>query len=335
MIMVGNRERTEKISSNKNQEETSGSLNLKEKKLHLERQLLRLRAAYLGNSDENPNVIIEEIFYDTYYQGEGTPENPAFKIRWDSPLAHIVSYSTAKLIRNYQGEKHVDDVLNSLFMWFSNRDRFLKIKKEYMIETLYQFITYNGMKGGTREINEIFQIEARSVRKTSDQIQEEMERKGIDDEKKIEKTYIQYFRLQSTDELSQTSEQEAKHEASDPVNKMIENEIADDLVELCSDIHSAVRRWIEKNGYDYNAFIEDILSNETRLKRTTESVFTRMGSHWTRKYVPLRREIERLIMQYADLPKNRELLSCMSRFLTARKLIMMAIVVHYRGNGCL
>lgn len=312
---------------------------LKQKKLHLEQQLLRLRAAYLRNSDENPNAIIEEIFRDTYCLGEGTPENPAFKICWDSPLAHIVSYSTAKLIRIHQGDKHVDDVLNSLFMCFSNRDRFLKIKEEYMIAALYQFITYNGAKGGTPEINEIFQIEARSVRKTSDQIQQEMERKGLSDETKIEKTYIQYFRLQSTDELSQVSEADAKYEISDPIldpiNEMIENETIGDLIDLCNEIHYAVKRWIKKNGHDYDSFVEDVLSNEKKLKATTEAVFTRMGSHWTRRSAPLRHEIEHLINQYADLSKNKELLSCMSRFLTARKLIMMSIVVHYRGSGCL
>lgn len=319
--------------ANKDIEEKSPSL--KQKKLHLEQQLLRLRAAYLGDSNENPNAVIEEIFYDTYCQGDGTPENPAFKIRWDSPLAHIVSYSTAKLIRIYQGDKHIDDVLNNLFMWFSNRDTFLKIKKEYMLSTLYQLITYNGAKGGTPEINEIFQIESRSVRKTSDQIQQEMERKGLSDKTKIEKTYVQYFRLQSTDELGEISEITATQEALNPINKLIENETVGDLVDLCNEIHYAVKRWIKKNGYDYDSFVEDILSSNKKLQKSTETVFTRMGAHWTRKYAPLRREIEFLIKQYADLSKNKELLSCMSRFLTARKLIMLSIVIHYRGNWCL
>lgn len=310
-------------------------LSLERKKQHLEQQLFRLRAAYLGNSDEHPNIVIEEIFYDTYNQGEGTTESPAFKIRWDSALAHIVSYSTAKLIRVHHGDKHVDDVLNNLFMLFCTPERFLCIKEEYMISSLYQLITYNGAKGGSREINEIFQIESRSVRKNSAQIQQEMERKGVKDDKSIKKTYVQYFHLQSTDEPGLASEIALKQEALDPINKMIENEIVGNLVDLCNEIHYAVKRWIMKNGYDYDSFVVDILSGEKKLKKRTETVFTRMGSHWTRRNAPLRKEIEQLIRQYVNLSRNKELLSCISRFLTARKLITFAIRLHYKKEWCL
>lgn len=308
------------------------NLSLEQKKLHLEGQLRRLRAAYLGNSCENPCAVIEEIFFDTYHPGEGTPESPAFRIRRDSPLAHIVSYSTSKLTRVHQGDKHVEDVLNSMFLWFSSRERFLKIREEHMLNTLYQFITYNGAKGGTAEINEIFQIEARSVKKTRDQIRQEMERRGISDERLVEKTYVKYFRLDSTDEIGPMLELPAEQEAQDPVNRMIESETTDRLISLCGEIHEAVRRWIEKHDYDYDAFIENFLSTEKRRRRSAEVVFTRMGAHWTRKSAPLRREIEGLIEKYEDLPRRRELLACMPRFLTARKLIMLAIIIHCKGK---
>ncbi len=315
-----------------NEPSVESNISLERKKLHLERQLLRLRAAYLGDSDERPHAIIEEIFYDTYYLGEGTPESPAFNIRWDSPLAHIVSYSTAKLVRIHPGDKHADDVLSNMFMWFSSRERFLKIREDYMLNTLYQLITYNGTKGGTPEINEIFQIESRSVRKTPEQIRREMEQKEICDESEIPKTFVRYFRLQSTDELEEELEEPDRQAELDPVNKLLEQEKTAHLMDLCNEIQEVVKRWIKKNGYDYDSFIEDVLSSESKLPAITEHVFTRMGAHWTRKNTPLRREIETLIKQYTELSRSEKLLSCMSRFLTARKLIVLSFMLYYRGD---
>lgn len=292
----------------------SNSLN--DKKLHLERQLLRLRAAYLGKTDENPYMIIEEIFNDTYCHGEGTPESPAFKIRWDSALAHIVSYSTAKLIRIYKGDKHVDDVLNNLFMLFSSRERFLKIKEEYMLSSIYQLITYNGTKGGSSEINEIFQIESCFAEKNQ-----------------AGKKSNHYFRLESFDDLEKLEKLQNRLE-DDPLNTLIENEIAGNLIDMCNEIHYLVKRWVKSKGYDYDAFVEDVLANNKRNLPETEYVFKRMGAHWTKPCV-LRREMEKTIRHYTCLSRNKDFLQCMNRFLTARRLIVLSITIHYRGDWCL
>lgn len=302
-------------------------LSLEQKKLRLEGQLRRLRAAYLGDSPESPQTVIEEIFYDTYRPGNGTSESPAFQVRQDSPLAHIVSFSTAKLVRVYRGDRHVEDVLNSMFLWFSNRERFLKIREEHLLNTLYQWITYNGTKGGAAEINEIFQIEARTVKKTRDQVLREMKRRGILDENLVKKTYMKYFCLDSTDEIGPLLDIPADSEEQDPAERMIESETAERLISLCQEICDAVRRWVEKHGYDYDSFIDNFYSGEKKRRQLAEPIFTRMGAHWTRKSDPLRRELEAILEKYGDLPRNRELRVCMQRFLTARRLITTAIVI--------
>lgn len=302
----------------------------KEKKYRLEQQLLRLRKAYLGDSSESPNAIIEEIFYDTYCQGDGTSDNPTFKIRWDSALAQIVSYSTAKLIRIHHGEKHVDDVMNCLFLWFSNSEQFVQIKEDYILSSLFQFITYNGTKGGNHDINEIFQIEYQYAPKNRNQIEKEIERKGPD--ATIIRSYPKYFRLHPIDGLPDRSNSEikAKQELLDPINLLIENETVRDLTDLCDEIECAVKRWMQKNQYDYDAVVKEILSDKKKLEKEVEAAFTRMGSHWPKSL--LCREIETIIKQHIDLSRNNELLLGMRRFKTARKLITFSIVIHHKGS---